>query len=310
MNAVAKTRGAEYLTGITACQINALLAEKHKNDVFVDECKNGPSYGRGLLRLDAWVLRKTWSPPTTIGYEIKVDRMDFEQDQKWAEYLPVCNEFYFVCPAGLIRSQDLDDRVGLIWVSKSGVLHTKKRSTKWKPDPLKIVELMSYVLMARTRIVGDMWAAQEKEPAPVPRLEVLRAMVEEAAKKKTLAHFIRGHVRDTEVLLQKKEGELNNRELYLHQFEEKLEKLGIVWDSSVDNWRDTNRVANEIGKLKKVIDWDTMQHLNSLAHSIKDVVKDIEELRKEENKEAQHEQQPEAQEAPAGASSEKERVCA
>jgi len=70
---------------VTSGDILKLLASKHAGDVLVDECKNGQSWGRNLLKMDAWVLRRTWSPLTTIGYEIKVSRQDFEADQKWTD---------------------------------------------------------------------------------------------------------------------------------------------------------------------------------------------------------------------------------
>jgi hypothetical protein len=97
-----------------------------KKDVFITECKNGETWGaRDLYKLDAWVLKRTYSPLTTIGYEIKVSRSDFENDQKWTNYIDLCHEFFFVCPGGLIRATDLPSSVGLIWVSSTGNLHIK-----------------------------------------------------------------------------------------------------------------------------------------------------------------------------------------
>lgn len=50
------------------------------------------------------------------GYEIKVSRQDFLTDKKWQEYLPYCNQFYFVVPKGLILPEELPPEIGLIYI--------------------------------------------------------------------------------------------------------------------------------------------------------------------------------------------------
>jgi hypothetical protein len=60
---------------ITAPQILELLRVKHEGDVFVPECKTGPSQGHDHSRFDAWVMRKSWANAETIGYE------------RWAKWL-------------------------------------------------------------------------------------------------------------------------------------------------------------------------------------------------------------------------------
>lgn len=62
---------------ITAKAILELLRAKHAEDVFVPECKTGPSQGHDHSRFDAWVMKKSWANAATIGYEIKVSRSDF-----------------------------------------------------------------------------------------------------------------------------------------------------------------------------------------------------------------------------------------
>jgi hypothetical protein len=181
----------------SAVQVLSALAEKHKQDLFVGECKNGSTWADSHLRLDAWVLLRTWSPWTTIGYEIKVSRQDFENDQKWGGYLPVCHSFYFVCPAGLIKAVDLPSGVGLIWMSQTGNLHTKVKAERKVPDPQKLLQLMTYVLMSRSVIVNDMHEANAgKLPdTPEKKIERYREYISMAKDKKELAFFVNEHVR-------------------------------------------------------------------------------------------------------------------
>lgn len=52
------------------------------------------------------------------GYEVKISRSDFKSDDKWTEYLPFCNKFYFVCPPDLIQPSELPKEIGLIYVEQ------------------------------------------------------------------------------------------------------------------------------------------------------------------------------------------------
>ena len=130
-----------------------LLAAKHSKDVFVPQCKNGPSYGAGLRLMDAWTMKRSWANPCYYGYEIKLSRGDFLADDKWPEYLPLCNEFSFVCPEGVIKTDELPKEVGLLVTSKNGKrLFTRKKAPHRQIEPPVLV--LEYILMARCCIVG------------------------------------------------------------------------------------------------------------------------------------------------------------
>lgn len=137
---------------ITAQRILELLIEKHSSDVFIPECKDGPSQFRSHNRMDGWAMKKSWASPLTIVYEIKVSRNDFMQDIKWRAYLPCGNEFYFVCPTGLIDTSECPEEAGLMYVSRTGNrLYTKKKSPY---RDIKVPEeVYRYILMSRV-VVG------------------------------------------------------------------------------------------------------------------------------------------------------------
>lgn len=132
-----------------------LLAAKHAQDVFVDECKNGPTWTAGPdghLRLDAWAMKRSYRHPLAIGYEVKVCRQDFEGDEKWRGYLAYCHEFYFVCPTGLIQAAQLPDDTGLLWMSKTGTRLFRKKKARYRPDVKIPEDFYRYILMSRARI--------------------------------------------------------------------------------------------------------------------------------------------------------------
>lgn len=131
-----------------------LLADRHVKDVFVPECKNGPTHTASHKRLDAWVLMSSWAHPCVIGYECKMSRSDFLQDNKWPAYLPLCNQLYFVCPTGLIQPTELPPEVGLLWASKTFTkLYTKKKAPH--RDVTIPEDVYRYVLMCRAAITRE-----------------------------------------------------------------------------------------------------------------------------------------------------------
>lgn len=263
---IIKEKGIIRLTGITSQQILSLLQARHSNDVIVPECKNGETWGvRDLLKLDAWVLVRTYSPLTTIGYEIKCSRQDFENDQKWTKYLDLCHQFYFVCPAGLIRATDLPSRVGIIWASKEK-LHTKHYAERVEPDWEKLKRLLIYVVMARSKIVDSMYE-RDTEP-PKSHLDFIREAVETAQAKKEMAYFVKGHVRELHEALGKKEAALASRESYVKNFESRLARLGIKWDSEKRDWQDSYRVESEIDLLKERLNDRTVGEIRALANTL------------------------------------------
>jgi len=146
---------------MTAQQLLELLREKHSKDVFVPECKDGPTTTAQHTRLDAWVMPRSWRHPATTGYEIKVSRRDFLADTKWPAYLDLCHCFYFVAAPGVIQLNEVPEQAGLLVASSTGTkLFTKKKA------PMREVQipedLWRYVLMCRARIT------REHEPeAPV-----------------------------------------------------------------------------------------------------------------------------------------------
>ncbi len=266
---VKEEKGLLHLNGITASQILSLLEDKHSKDVFVPECKNGETWGaRDLLKIDAWVLRRSYSPLTIIGYEIKTSRQDFEQDQKWTSYLDLCHEFFFVCPAGLIRSTDLPSRVGIIWASKDK-LHTKHKAERIEPDTAKINRLLIYILMSRCKIVANMNEIYTETPKD--KLQQLKEATEQANTKKELAYFIKGHIREVSEALHKKETDLSYRENYVHQFEQHLARLGITWNSTKNDWQDNQMVDNAIGQLKQSLDIWTLRNMKETARKMTEV---------------------------------------
>lgn len=150
---------------MNATEVIQLLAEKHSNDIFVSECKNGPttSAARGQMRrMDAWVMARSWRHLALTAYEVKVSRSDFLNDKKWPAYLTCCNHFYFVCPTGLIQPDEVHKDCGLMWVSKTGrKLYTKKKAPSRDIEPP--LDVLNYVLICRAKIGAEQYERNNLE---------------------------------------------------------------------------------------------------------------------------------------------------
>ncbi|WP_020408950.1 MmcB family DNA repair protein [Hahella ganghwensis] len=80
----------------------------------------GPS---GSKRPDVYVMRKSYSNPKPLSYEIKVSVSDYRSDVtsgKWQSYLKFSCGVYFCVPQGLISKQDLPAACGLMIRGENG----------------------------------------------------------------------------------------------------------------------------------------------------------------------------------------------
>ncbi len=145
---------------MTANDIQKLLKKKHAEDVYVPECNSGPVWG-GSLRLDGWAMKKSWASPLVTGYEIKVSRADFLNDEKYLDYRRYCDVLYLVAPPGIIEPGEVPEGVGFYQVASTGSRLFKKLKAVRRDEPLP-EEFYRYILMSRARI-DDYRPITEKE---------------------------------------------------------------------------------------------------------------------------------------------------
>lgn len=258
---------------LTAADIVRLLAERHREDVFVPECKNGPTHSSSdLLRLDAWAMPKSWAHHTTIGYEVKVSRQDFEQDQKYLRYRDFCHQLFLVCPAGLIKAVDLPKGVGLVWASVNGKkLFTKVPSAKVEPPPDKLLDLIYYVLMCRTRVVRDMHQANRDEVEPKPRNEMYREWVAGAEADGELACIVNAHVKARFAAQREEHAKLREQHRIASDLRTFLEEAGVPWpETHWSAWEARKRLSEKLGE----VDRRAVEEAEQLARRLMRFVED------------------------------------
>lgn len=239
----------------SADHILEMLKQKHLEDVFVPECKDGSS-GMGYLRLDAWVMKKSWVHPLAIGYEIKVSRSDFVNDEKWRGYLPYCNEFYFVCPTGLISPDELPNDTGLLWLAKTGTRLFKKKKPVYRNDTPDMLELYKYIVMCRSKIKRNTYDSDQT------RKEYWKQWLAEKDEKKTIGYNVSKKIKQlvstriTEVECKQRWLESENKKLaYLG---DEMKKLGF--DSVPSEWE----VDGKLRDLNSKVPRDFLRNLEQL----------------------------------------------
>lgn len=251
---------------ITAKKIEQMLAEKHAEDIFVPECKNGPSNGGELLRLDGWAMKKSWSKPLTIGYEIKVSRSDFMKDEKWKFYLQYCNELYFVCPAKLILPEDLPPEIGLMYVSATGSRLFTKRKAAYRDAQIP-ENLFRYILMCRVNITREHRYSYEFD-----KVAYWRKWLEEKRGKKDLGILVSRRVADMCRQFEYEAMKAKSEAARYQEIKDRIIELGFDPNRSVSSWA----VQNKLGELVGEIPWDFKANLQQIANAANKVLEKIE----------------------------------
>lgn len=167
---------------MTSGKVLQALATRHEKDVFVSECKDGSTLIGKHARLDAWAMTRSWRHLTCTGYEIKVSRSDYGQDDKWHWYLPMCHQLYFACPWKLIQVEEVPGDVGLLWVASGGRVKIAKKATHREIE--LPVGTLCYLLM---------WRARFDQPRAASRADYYQRLVEQAQKDQELGREV-GHL--------------------------------------------------------------------------------------------------------------------
>jgi hypothetical protein len=188
-----------------------LLEKRHAGEVFVSECKTGPSQGAHCPRLDGWAMNKSWANACVTGYEIKVSRSDFLRDDKWHEYLEFCNELYFVTPKGLIDPSEVPAECGLMEASTHYArLMVKKKAPYRKLDiPQSIYQ---YILMSRVKITREFGEQTREE-----RIEEWQRWLSERKASKEIGYEVRQCLRAATADIANKNESLQKEQIRIEQ---------------------------------------------------------------------------------------------
>lgn len=155
---------------VTAGDIQRILLQRASfHNIYV------PEFTWGDLRIDAMYVDTVhkW----IRGFEVKVDRNDFNKDKKWTLYTRFLSSLTIICPKGLIQSEEIEKPFGLMWVSdendswgrrlevkKRAVNFQKRKSLAWLWTYVSVLEhelpRMQYELQS---LAGEVQRLRERE---------------------------------------------------------------------------------------------------------------------------------------------------
>lgn len=246
---------------MTSDKILSLIKARHTNDVFVPECKGGPTWSSAHHRLDAWAMRRSWSRPLTWGYEIKVSRADFLGDNKWQAYLDYCNDFYFVCPAGVIRPEELPAEAGLLYVASTGrSLFTKKKAPSRQVTVPE--ELFRYVLMSRTQIKTEHY----QEPDRSERIQKWKQWAAEKDEGRMIGYHVRRLTAERIEKVNNENNRLRAENEALQLFKTRLCELGVNPKDYVRDWQVRDVLKKLVNSIPQELSSSILQIRRNLDH--------------------------------------------
>lgn len=241
--------------------IKNALAHRHEEDIYVEEL--GHVIGK-YVRIDSWAMSRGTNLIT--GYEVKVDRKDFLNDGKWHLYKKMCNEFYFVCPWGMIQPQELEEGIGLIWMSKTGGrLMTKKHSVRHDIDKEIEYSLVKSILWNRCTISRGRRLPEED------KLEYWKQWLEEKKIDRTLGRHLGKTLKRTiekRILeVEKRNQELEYQIKMLEDFKSELCSL-----TQMDKNHDIGTLIFQAKKMIKTSGDDKLSKVRELSLQIVNII--------------------------------------
>jgi len=228
------------------------------------EVKSGSTWGNNSpKRFDLLALKKSWTKPCIRIYEAKASRNTFLNDQKWTKYLDYCNEFYWLCPTGMIKKEEIDPRCGLVTVNpKSGAVYTRQKAVYRDADPKLQRDVLMYLFM---------WRIDAKAAWMITRERRIARIQSDIAENKKLgeryANYVSKTLNEAARRYEKKERSIIRREADLKRFREWCNEVGL----------NEYEVHNALKK-DRIIKLHQSSNMYSLKLALKRMLQDMEQL--------------------------------
>jgi hypothetical protein len=223
--------------------IKLSLSKRHSNDFYLTEVKTGSTWFSTFHIIDAMAMNRSWKNPKITMYEVKVNRGDFLRDQKYLNYLPYCNEFYFACTPDLIARDETGEGVGLIYSNGKSNRIIKKALYREQEIP---AEIFQYIIMNR---IGE-----PQYPFYNDRIEYFQAWLE---RKKTCREI--GYKVKSKII--GRLSELEDMEEKYNRMKSEYETINqTLLDHGSNSWD-----GNIVQKLDKLFQQEKIHNFNPTA---------------------------------------------
>ena len=226
---------------------------------FMTQVKNGATFSSSdLLILDGVAVSKSWVKQRIVGYEIKVSRWDFLQDKKRPYYMQYVNDFYFICPADMIKKEEMAENVWLKYVYEDGSIKTIKKAKFMNNPPC--VDMLWYIIMSK--LTSEVWRRGYRGD--------IEKFIEEKWSARDLGRRFSSKLINK---LQKLEQEIIIKEESLKEYDETLLKLDNYFkqlqtdwhigffSTSGNSWRLGWQYIEAVESMRKNMKWDGLSEL-------------------------------------------------
>lgn len=231
----------ESVSRVTESDITKALKAKHYKDIFAAQVKMGQA---GSKIMDAVVIKPTWTPITLIGYEIKVSRADFLNDQKYPHYMKTCTLFSFVAPKGVIQKNELPSDAGLIeYNPKTGKLRTVKKA------PYNKVQIMPEVLL---HIMFWKFDDYNRPPTKEERRQRVEEQVHSRRYGRSLSRDIARKLESLERFKERAERKEDKWQDFQEVFHKEMGYMCVTPERAIRDLRDVNAVSRNEEAYKKL----------------------------------------------------------
>lgn len=253
-----------------ADRILELLAAKHSKDVFVPECKSGPTYYSEHMRMDAWVMNRSWAHPCYTAYEIKISRSDFLNDKKWRAYLPYCNEFFFVAPKGIVKVDELPPEAGLLEQlgGVTGRRLVRRKQAAWR-DVVPPESIFKYVLMARVKVGRSEYSIEQTKEE---RAADYRRFIQAKIENRELGYLVSKAIREKATAMDIEMKKMERQMAEYDDIRRLLVRLDIDPDSYVSRWTIEDRLKQQ----EEIFPLNTIWTIRRLRDDLNDALKKLE----------------------------------
>lgn len=252
---------------VTAQEIKYALSLKHASDFFLTEVKNGSTWlSRELAIMDGLAIKKSWTKPCLTGYEIKVSRSDFMNDEKWPVYKELCHRFYFACPRGLIQPEELPDDAGLLWFNpEKKTFYTKKKAMF--RDIEMSADLFYYIILSRLE--------NEKHPFFSSKREMLEQYVLDKVNKQALGRKVASKMAKELVELERENRDLKRKVERHDQNESDFKRLQEVMRKNglnVHRWNAADELEKALTTTVPPKFMETLQVIQNASKRLGEIV--------------------------------------
>jgi hypothetical protein len=215
-------------------------------------------------------MKRSWAHPLSVGYEIKVSRGDFLQDDKWHSYLEYCNSFYFVCPPDIIRPSEVGPEVGLLWVSKNEKVLMLKKKAHYREVTIP-ESFYRYVLMCRAKITASTFTMRDD---PDHEYQYWKTWLAEKREKQGIGHAASKRIQ--EIVNEKIDRVERDNEKLRVEIEDYKEVKEFA-DSVGFEFRGWNRTRSVKNKIEEIMAGVPREFVNQ----VDDVLANLTKIRKE-----------------------------